>query len=552
MSEKQKNQNKKRAKFHLKQAIILAVACGFLLFLYAPLELYFTNITDFWFDLYNIIGIELVMFLLTTAVIFGALFLANLIHPIVYKVLYCAGVVLFFTFYVEGNFLSKDLPLLDGRKIDWQAISMHRVYSILVIVVLTAIIVVLIKIFKYEKTEKYLQYAMLFLSAILLITLCTIGIQKKGFEKKTRVVINKDAEFDFSNDRNVIMVILDAVDADVFEEIIDKKPEYYDTFKDFTFYKNMTSTYTQTEYSVAYLLSGIFLDVTSNDFFADYVAKAFDESVLLQNFMDEGYRIGYYEPNCYPYSSKRVLSFDNVYGADMIKIDAASYLKCMIKLVGFRYAPFDVKQFCVVYYKDFQADERSAIAENYYTDYNDVFLNDIENSEFNITDDKFFKLYHLEGAHIPFEYDEKANKVGGTTYEQCVEASFYVASEFLNKLKENDVYDNSVIILMADHGFSLEDIPEDRLHPVFLVKGINENNSRMVINDEPVSFEDFGDAVEHLKDGAPASEITDWKEGDTRERKCYVFFYKDEGNMHFSECIQKGHAGDWTQVEVVE
>ena len=91
MSEKQKKQNKKRAKFHLKQAIILAVACGFLLFLCAPLELYFTNITDFWFDLYNIIGIELVMFLLTTAVIFGALFLANLIHPIVYKVLLCAA-----------------------------------------------------------------------------------------------------------------------------------------------------------------------------------------------------------------------------------------------------------------------------------------------------------------------------------------------------------------------------------------------------------------------------------------------------------------------------
>ena len=102
--------------------------------------MYFTNKNDFWFDFYNIIGINIALALLTGAIIFGVLFLAQIIHPIVYKVLFCIGVVCFLDFYVEGSFLAKNLPRLDGREIDWSVYTGHRILSIIVVLLLIGIV----------------------------------------------------------------------------------------------------------------------------------------------------------------------------------------------------------------------------------------------------------------------------------------------------------------------------------------------------------------------------------------------------------------------------
>ena len=542
---------KKREKFHLLPAAVLSAACGFFLYLYAPFEIYFPNKKDFWFDFYNIIGINIGLALLTAAVIFGFLFLAHIIHPMVYKVLYCAGVVCFFDFYVEGTFLAKNLPRLDGREIDWSIYSTHRILSIVVLLILIAAVIVLTATLKFEKTEKYTQYALMAISAVLLVTVISLGVMNKGFAKKERLVINKDCEFEFSNDTNIIILVLDAVDGDAFDKLLEEHPEYYDVFSDFTYYGNMVSTYTQTDTSMPYLFTGVFWGGEKAEPFEDYLSREIENSVFFEKFQADNYRIGFYEPFIFPTKGDRITTFDNVYRTGMMGIEFKSYFKNMTKLVGFKYAPFDIKKHCEIYYKNFMADERDVIRDNIFQDDNDEFLYDFKNSAFTTSNDKFLKIYHVEGAHVPFVYDEKLNRVSNSDYKMSVEGSMYLADEFLKTLKENGVYDNSAIIILADHGFSEEDIPEDRLHPIFFAKGIGESRDRMVINDAQVSFEDFAEAVDRLKAGAYSDGIFDWKEGDVRDRKCYVNFYKEEGNAHYEECIQKGHAGDYTQVIVV-
>lgn len=542
---------KKREKFHLLPAVVLSVACGFFLYLYAPFEIYFPNKRDFWFDFYNIIGINLLLALLTAAVIFGLLFLAHIIHPIVYKVIYLAGVVCFFDFYVEGTFLAKNLPRLDGREIDWSIYTTHRILSAVVLLLLIAAVIALAVCLKFEKTEKYSQYALIAISAVLLLTVITLGVMNKGFVKKDRLVINRDCEFEFSDDQNIIILVLDAVDGDAFDDLLKEHPEYYDVFSDFTYYGNMVSTYTQTDTSMPYLFTGVFWEGEKAEPFEDYLSREIENSAFFDKFQSDDYRIGFYEPFIYPEKGERITTFDNVYRTGMMGIDIKSYVKNMTKLVGFKYAPFEVKRYCEIYYKNFMADERDIIKDNIFQDDNDAFLRDLQNETFTTSSDKFLKIYHVEGAHVPFVYDEKLNRVSNSNYKMSVEGSMYLADEFLKTLKENGVYDNSAIIILADHGFSEEDIPEDRLHPIFFVKGIGESKEKMDINDAPVSFEDFGEAVERLKDGASSDAVFDWKEGDERDRKCFVNFYKEEGNAHYEECIQKGHAGDYTQVIVV-
>ena len=146
----------------------------------------------------------------------------------------------------------------------------------------------------------------------------------------------------------------------------------------------------------------------------------------------------------------------------MMSIEFVSYFKNMTKLVGFKNAPFELKKYCEIYYKNFLADERDIVRDNIFRDDNDDFLKDINSATFTTSGDKFFKIYHVEGAHVPFVFDEKLNRVSDSNYKKSVEGSMYLAKEFIDRLKENGVYDNSVVIILADHGFSEEDIPEDR------------------------------------------------------------------------------------------
>lgn len=549
---KEAAKKKERERFHYVQALVLSLTCSFFLFLYAPFELYFSNKSDFWFDFYSMIGIDLALFVGCAAFIYLLLFLSNLIHPILYRVIYCAGAICFFCLYIEGNFLAKDLPMLDGRDIDWNALSTHRVFSILVIAILIAAVVVLVRIVKFKKAEIILQYALLGLSAILLITVITEGVMNNGFAKKTRIIVNKDGEFDYSTDRNVIILVIDAVDGDVFEEALKDHPEYYDDFKDFTYYRNMMSTYTQTRQSIPYLFSGVWFEGGNSDAEDQYITDSIKDSEMLNRLAAAGYRLGFYEVDALPGESERLFSFENVKKDRIPPIDVSSFLKSQTKLVGYRYAPLDLKRKCVVYYRDFLTDSKSAAKDNLFYDYNDGFLNDVHNAEFATSEEKCFKLLHIEGAHVPFRYDSYANKVESGTYKESVEASVYVAAEYIKKLKEIGVYDNSVILIMADHGFSEEDIEEGRLHPVFFVKGLNETGSKMSISDAPVSFEDLPEAFRRLENGIDSSGIFDWKEGDERDRRCYVLFYKNTSHIHYEECVLKGRAGDVTKVEKVK
>ena len=65
-----------------------------------------------------------------------------------------------------------------------------------------------------------------------------------------------------------------------------------------------------------------------------------------------------------------------------------------------------------------------------------------------------------------------------------------MTNEYIKRLKENGAYDNSVIIVMADHGNTDLNDADDmlvRANPMFLVKGINEHHA-FEKSDKPLSY----------------------------------------------------------------
>ena len=126
--------------------IFISLAISFLLFLYAPVDLYCANVSEFWFDFSTLLITALGMFAACFAVLAVLYLIAMLIHPYVYRITLAGGIALFICTYIQGNFMIDRLPPLDGASIWWGKYDILRkdtllLWVVVLIVVIAAMIV---------------------------------------------------------------------------------------------------------------------------------------------------------------------------------------------------------------------------------------------------------------------------------------------------------------------------------------------------------------------------------------------------------------------------
>ena len=85
--------------------IFISLAISFLLFLYAPVDLYCANVSEFWFDFSTLLITALGMFAACFAVLMVLYLIAMLIHQYVYRIALAGGLTLFICTYIQGNFM---------------------------------------------------------------------------------------------------------------------------------------------------------------------------------------------------------------------------------------------------------------------------------------------------------------------------------------------------------------------------------------------------------------------------------------------------------------
>lgn len=185
---------------------------------------------------------------------------------------------------------------------------------------------------------------------------------------------------------------------------------------------------------------------------------------------------------------------------------------------------------------------------NTYDELNEYFRDKYLTSEKELIDSDLFQLLHIEGGHVPYDLDESANSIDREkgTYKGKVGGIVKLTADYLNMLKQENVYDNSAIVIMSDHGYCepLDIAVKCRFNPSLYIKGINEHHHAMKINNNRLSQSDFQDAFVELMDGAKAtelfSEITDKK----RQRRGLIF----EGGT-IEEYMQSEHA--WSEESLI-
>lgn len=531
--------------------VLMAAAISFLLFLYAPVDLYCSNIDEFWFDFDVLLRMAAMMFGISLVTLTLLYLLAAWIHPYFYRIGLAVGLAVLLITYVQGNFLVGNLPVLDGTSISWEDYSMLRTESVILCIVVLTIVALLFLLLKKQLFGKACMYISACLSLMLLVTAITEVLGSDALEPKLKLQISTKNEFVMSGKQNFLIFMLDAADSREFSYLLEQNPEYRDIFADFTYYENTVGAYSCTRYAVPYILSGKWYECDTS--FEEYMEDLYDKSPLIEELENRNYRIGLYEPDLHAQNND-VLRFDNIFEAEFKVKSYFGMARQELKLVGYRYAPYWLKKYCVLKQAAFdgQLEAGEGSGEITASMENRVFLDHLNAGGITVDDtENSFKFIHLEGAHSPYVYDAEVNIIDESqgTYAQNMEASVTLAERYLSALKKSGTYDNTAIIVMSDHGFNQDidnadmgDNPFMRQCGLLLIKGVGEKHDTMQISEAPVSYEDLQEAYRRLLDGAWSDTVFDCREGDHRDRRYLWYAVTDED--YLVEYQQTGYASD--------
>ena len=225
---------KKRDKKQLLPGIVVAAAISFLVFLYAPVDLYCSNISEFWFDFGILIRASLGLFLISTVVLLLIYIVLWLIHPVLYRIGLAGGFLGLICTYIQGNFLIRNLPPLDGTTIRWEEYTFLRTEDFILWGIGFVVVVLMYIFLKKDLLSKTVMYLSGGLTLMLLITAVSVVFTSGALQEKVHYQYGADEQFVMSEDQNFVILLLDTVDSRTITELLDEHPEYSEVFRDFT------------------------------------------------------------------------------------------------------------------------------------------------------------------------------------------------------------------------------------------------------------------------------------------------------------------------------
>jgi len=416
-----------------------------------PLQVYLGNSAEFSVTLTLYAAVHFGLALLATLVL-SALFwiLPRGVTRVLLPLAFGVGVML----YIQGNFLLWNYGLLDGREIDWSQRFGTGVFEAVIWLIVLGISI--------RFRSALLPYIARTSLALLAIQCVVTGIDALGHKPLPHQLFQIDGQSleSFSSEENAILIVVDAFQTTTFEEIIQQDPSFTETAYGFTYFNNAVSGYSKTLGSIPNILTGTFN--LNEKPVADYIEEAFTGS-LFETLREHGYRV-----EVYPWVDKTVLFSPTV--ADNIiprgNLDSAiRSAPFSIDLSLFRHVPHFIKP---VIYRG-QRWFLSTLFEKSKTIQNNLqrlsktggvrdreFLDRMTNLNVSEEADRVFKYIHLQGPHSPFFLNEDLtfkklpnNQEG---YRSQARASARILHRFLQLLQKADLYDNSTIMIVADHG----------------------------------------------------------------------------------------------------
>ena len=508
---------------------VCALFCAFTLLFFAPLEVILLNYMEFRFSFGGVWLFQLAVALGAAALLFG-LFL--LLPPKVRRI--AAALVTGGTLaaWVQTMFLNNSMISLTGDEI--QVSRSQTILNLLVwagIIAGFTVLVILLGKRKQKTADIILRFAGAALTAMQCVALVSL-VLTTDTTNNTRFFLSKEGEFDLGTGKNVIVIIADTADEEYFREVMEKYPELNKSLSGWTWYPNAVSSYSRTFPALPYMLTG------QKYFYrepkAEYVEKAYRESTFLKQMAERGTDIRLFTSDttsigsvAYEYTANGVNG-----GNEREHLLYPQLEKNLVKIAMYKCLPYALKgifQYDVGLmnlssfdYKPFREIYDPAFYQQL-VDYGGIKVSDKMQDT--------FRLYHLYSAHLLANWDANLQIVKERNYPESLRGTFKVIEKLIDELRDKGIYDQTMLIVTADHGISAGDrklYERNRAAcPIMLVKYPGSDLEQpLKMNSAPVCHEDLFETIYRAfgYEGEPygsGKALEDFSEGEERVRTHY-------------------------------
>ena len=465
-------------------ALVVSVALVITYFVVAPFELLAGNTADLTYGLDVAWPVLVRAALLVAAVI---TLVVSVLRGRAFDVVLALVVAVTLGGYLQAMFFNGSLPSTNGSLVDWGLYKLPMLVSALVWAALIALAVVLaVKKPNVSHLANSVVAAVLVVVQAAAIASIWVSPAMNPVAEQEDCSYTEQGLFDISDKHNVVVLVLDMTDTQYLEYVCADNPSMFDSFESFTWYQNSVGSMAPTRYGCSYLLTGQ-LPQADEDF-QDYVTSSVSRSTYLSDIKSLGYDIGIYsdsgsvshaDPNAFAGIAKNVHPLGNGAGG----LNEQGTVRVMYKAALYRDLPWMFKPF-LWYYTD-ELNQSMVLPKEDADDLGDVpynfddpsFYAQLSERGLSINNDGeagSFRFIHLQGAHFPYTMNAQAEHVDGeTTYDQQALGAFKIVSTYLDDLKELGVYDNTTVIVTADHGridFETDNPIERPTSPILFVK----------------------------------------------------------------------------------
>lgn len=266
-----------------------------------------------------------------------------------------------------------------------------------------------------------------------------------------------DQLLSLSSERNVIVVLMDTMQSDLFKAAVDRDEGIQQSLDGFVYYPNMLGAAPTTYLSMPAIHAGMLYD--GNRTLGEFYETAVRDHSFLTDLSSAGFDSVLFNPVqgvCPTGAQCQVLS--SLLMSDRSRIQLES--RRLLDVVLYRIAPYQLKP-RVFNEGQWLLQRKGAIPELSSQVLSDVlaFGAVAERTEATAAAPKAL-FYHLLSTHPPYHtaadcsYDPTffgTERVNAIDQIACGLKQF---THLLDKLKQSGTYDNSLIVLMADHGTS--------------------------------------------------------------------------------------------------
>ena len=518
--------------------VLVPLSClGFVVFVSTPFALYVRNEAEFQSGILDMLRHE------GLPIVCGVLLLSGLlalIPQVLFPLLSALLAALVLLVYVQGTFLVRDYGPFNGEPIDWPA---YAVWSRIDTVIWLSCLV-LCALF-HRRLSRALMPLVVFVALASGVTL--LSESTRG-EYRLMTPPQRDEQrgiFRLSGQKNVIEIVLDTFSSPAFDAVRAAHPDIAVALKDFTFYPDTTGSFTTTAPSLPAILSGIEYDNTEpmKDFLARVLPAASLPALLDQNRF--GVSVMSLPQLCRPLQQP-CYKLGKVISGDARKVERQELLE-LLDISLFRVLPQPLKQAVYNNQRWFLQrilTRRISPAGHYHSfRFAEVFARSLSID----ADTPQYKFFHLALPHAPFRFDADCSVVekGSTLpqkaqYEGQAACALRLVVRMLEALKAAGVYEQTMVLVHADHGYVQRFLSYDRgkelpiieqAMPLLLIKPFAASQEMLSISQAPASLVDIPKTVAdalRLENTFPGESLLSLREDAQRTRSYRSYGWRDD------------------------